>query len=53
MAITNFQEASNEVAVTLFCHAYNCTRYTSFTMINDGFHFTAVLSCCILSLPQY
>ena len=29
------------MAVALFCHAYNCARYTSCIMINDGFHFTA------------
>ena len=34
MAITSFQEASNEVVVSLFCHAYNCVRYTSCIMIN-------------------
>ena len=39
--ITSFQEASNEVVVALFCHAYNCARYTSCIMINDGLHFTA------------
>ena len=39
--ITSFQEASNEVAVALFCHAYNCARYTSCISINDGLHFTA------------
>ena len=38
MAITSFQEASNEVAVALFCHTYNCARYTSCIMINDGLY---------------
>ena len=41
MTIKSFQEASNEVAVALFCHAYNCPRYTSCISINDGLHFTA------------
>ena len=41
-AITSFQEASNELVVALFCHAYNCARYTSCIMINDGLHFTAI-----------
>ena len=41
MVITSFWEASNEVAVALFCHAYNCARYTSCIVINGGLHFTA------------
>ena len=49
MAITSFQEASNEVAVALFCNAYNCARYTSCIVINDRLHFTAT---CYSTLNQ-